>query len=130
MLATKRDMAPPQSPGKLESTRQRFATLFSGFSPFGSPVKPTAQTPSTHKSDVNPDSLSSRSDGRSSLTSELAEKMVSYSLDRTELLDLPDELYVQLGKLLKMAGELIVAGSSISSHSFQTTIETCKPHLG
>jgi hypothetical protein len=130
MIATKRDMAPPQSPGKIESTRQRLATLFSGFSPFGSPVKPTPQAPSSHESDVNPDSLSSRSDSRSSETSELAEKMVSCSLDRAEFLDLPDELYVRLPHLLKLAGELIVTGSSTSFPSSQTTINTCKPHLG
>jgi hypothetical protein len=95
MLATKRDMAPPQSPGKTESTRQRLATLFSGFSPFGSPVKPTAQVSSALNSDFNSDSISSRS----SETSDLVETTVSWSLDRTGFLNLPDELYVQLGKL-------------------------------
>jgi len=129
MIATKRDMAPPQSPGKVESTRQRLASLFSGFSPFGSPAKPSAQASSTHESDVNPDSLSIKSDSRSSETSELAEKMASCSLDRTEFLDLPDELYVQLWKIGKLAGELIVTGSSTSFHSFRTTINTYRAHL-
>ena len=93
MLATKRDMAPPQSPGKIESTRQRLATLFSGFSPFGSPLKPTAGKGrgDNLESNVNSDSVSSME------TDELAEKMASWSLDRAGFLDLPDELYVQPG---------------------------------
>lgn len=131
MIATKRDMAPPRSPGKIESTRQRLATLFSGFSPFGSPVKPINQAPSTDGSNVNQaDSLASRSESRSSGTSDLVEKTASWSLDGAVFQDLPDELYVQVQKVWKLAGELIVTGSSISFPSFQTTIETCKPHLG
>jgi len=93
MIATKRDMAPPQSPGKIESARQRLATLFSGFSPLGSPAKPSAQAQLMNEMNANPaGSISSRSEHGSSATSETGEKALSCSLERSEFLDLPDEV--------------------------------------
>lgn len=100
MIPTKREQAPPVSPGRIEITRQRLATLFADFSPFGSPVKPVAQAPSTYVPDPRPvdikHPLLSRIDSNASRTSQLGEKTVLWSADRAGFVDLPDELYVQI----------------------------------
>jgi hypothetical protein len=54
MLPTKHDKTAQSSPGRIEGSRQRLASLFAGFSIFGSPAKPSARAASTSSLDLSP----------------------------------------------------------------------------